>query len=103
LEVSNFGARPFKVRCRASQAKQRAYPAAYVDRILKGEKPGELPVRFLVKFALVIYLKTANTLGLTVAEDYSRCKRECDPTLLVANFLVANGVLVIAPSLWGPV
>ena len=54
------------VSCGPDTLHQFRRATAYVDRILKGEKPSELPVQAPTKYELVINLKTAKALGLEI-------------------------------------
>jgi putative ABC transport system substrate-binding protein len=54
---------PFSYRDRVDNFRRAA---TYVDRILRGEKPGDLPVQLPTKFEMVVNRRTATTLGLTI-------------------------------------
>jgi putative ABC transport system substrate-binding protein len=45
------------------------HAASYVDRVLRGAKPAELPVQYPTRFEMVVNLKTARALGLTVPQS----------------------------------
>jgi putative ABC transport system substrate-binding protein len=54
----------------ADSVDQHRRAASYVDRLLRGAKVSELPVQFPTKYELVVNLKTAKAIGLTIPEAF---------------------------------
>jgi putative tryptophan/tyrosine transport system substrate-binding protein len=66
IQPRDFAASGALVTYAADFVDQYRHAAKYVDRILRGEKPADLPVQAPTKYELIINLKTAKALGLEI-------------------------------------
>jgi ABC-type uncharacterized transport system substrate-binding protein len=66
MPVASASSVPYRISYGPDLQDRLRQAASYIDRILKGEKPADLPVQAPTKYELVINLKAAKALGLTV-------------------------------------